>query len=176
MGNGVAFTTKKKRVNIPLSQKLSAVATLQADAGSTRELVASLALTLNVCPTTVSYWQKKYSFSPSTRALENQTLAQRGKFPILEHVLYMWMSYASMGWLTNFKKRYSVKLKHIHGESALVNLHDILIAQTKYKELLSKWKLEDIFKADETGLFYNAGPTATFTTGTAKGKKKKEMA
>lgn len=89
------------------------------------------------------------------------------KFPVFK---------ASNGWLQRFKARFGISMQRLHGESASVNNREILMSQEKYRNLLSEWKLEDIFNADETGLFFNAGPTSTLSNSNlnVKGKKKEK--
>jgi len=80
-----------------------------------------------------------------------------------------------------FKKRHGVVTKTVHGDAANVNSGDIAEwERTTLAHIHSLYKLEDIFNADEFGLFYRLQPSATQTfkaTPTsvlALGKKSKE--
>lgn len=70
---------------------------------------------------------------------------------------------ASNGWLQNFKKRNDVVFKKVTGESASVN--DEVCTQwcEKLSELTKDYNPEDIFNADETGLYYQCLPDKTLT-------------
>ncbi|XP_017078567.1 tigger transposable element-derived protein 6-like [Drosophila eugracilis] len=62
-------------------------------------------------------------------------------------------------WLWRWRKRHNIKSGKIHGE----------IAANEYQQdilpgLIKGYNPENIFNADETGLFYKAMPTATFYT------------
>ena len=61
----------------------------------------------------------------------------------------------SNGWLQGFKARHDLKYRKAHGEKKSA---DYKAAEewrdTKWPELKLQYKLEDIYNADETGLFY----------------------
>lgn len=70
---------------------------------------------------------------------------------------------ASNGWLDKFCLRHNIKFRAISGEAANVNLDDVSEWQRKLPNLLSGYLPEDIYNADETGLYYRALPSKTFT-------------
>jgi len=63
---------------------------------------------------------------------------------------------ASDGWLEKFKTRNNIKFKNIQGERAATDLSNISEFKTKFIEIAKKYKTQDIFNADKTGLFYKA--------------------
>jgi hypothetical protein len=71
---------------------------------------------------------------------------------------------ANRGWLFRFKIRRSLVYKSICGESASVTpemtsewMHNTL------PSLLEKYHADDVYNADETGLFYKCLPNKTYT-------------
>ena len=67
---------------------------------------------------------------------------------------------ASTGWLTKFKDRHMIAFRIISGESASVQQQAVdTWTQNLLSEILNKHAPEDIFNADETGLFYQALPS-----------------
>ncbi|CAG8805075.1 4007_t:CDS:1, partial [Gigaspora margarita] len=60
----------------------------------------------------------------------------------------------SNGWISRFKKRNGLKNIVIHGEGRSAPLKTLLAECVKLQELLSHYDPEDIYNADETGLFY----------------------
>ena len=85
----------------------------------------------------------------------------------------------SNGWIDRFKQRHDLKFKTIVGEKGEVNseitshwLKDV------YTTLVEGYKPEDIYNADETGLFYQLLPNKTLATkdddcaGTKKSKQR----
>jgi hypothetical protein len=78
----------------------------------------------------------------------------------------------SNGWLMGFKQRNNLRSFILHGEANSAPL-EILPQQRKIiQELLSSYELENIYNADETGLFYRMTSNQTLATGPVKGKKK----
>ena len=71
--------------------------------------------------------------------------------------------HASNGWLDRFKERHGVSFKKVCGESNSVNTasEDMNVWQSKLIMLLEKYKPDDIYNADETGLFYQLTPDKT---------------
>ena len=66
---------------------------------------------------------------------------------------------ASDGWLDRWKKRFNVSFKTVSGESNACT--DEMVApweQTTLPTILSKYDLNQIYNADEFGLFYRAQP------------------
>lgn len=68
---------------------------------------------------------------------------------------------ASNGWLQNFKKRNEIVFRKICGESGSVNETVCDDWKDKLAELTAGYDPEDIFNADETGLFYKCLPDKT---------------
>lgn len=78
----------------------------------------------------------------------------------------------SHGWLRGFKQRNNLRSFILHGEANSAPL-EVLPQQRKFfQELLSNYELENIYNADETGLFYRMTSQQTLATGPVKGKKK----
>lgn len=69
---------------------------------------------------------------------------------------------ASDGWLDNFKKRHSIKFRSEQGEAAAVDLKVVEDWQKKaLRDALENYSPEDVFNADETGLFWKLMPNKT---------------
>lgn len=68
---------------------------------------------------------------------------------------------ASNGWLGNFKKRYDLHFKSVCGESAAVDTEKCDTWKSELPTLLENYRPEDIFNADETGLFFKCLPNKT---------------
>ncbi|XP_049302022.1 tigger transposable element-derived protein 6-like [Bactrocera dorsalis] len=84
---------------------------------------------------------------------------------------------ASDGWLDKWRLRNNVSFKCISGEAADVNQDDVEQFQTKLQTLLNGYKPEDIYNADESGLFFRALPDKTLAFKSEKcmgGKLSKE--
>ena len=69
----------------------------------------------------------------------------------------------STGWLDRFKDRHGITFKKVCGESKSVNEHskDMTDWAAELKTLLSEYNPNDIFNADETGLFFRLLPDKT---------------
>ena len=61
---------------------------------------------------------------------------------------------ASEGWLECFKKRHSITLKSVCGESADTDMGAVDSWKAQLASLLKDYDPVDIFNADETGLFF----------------------
>lgn len=69
---------------------------------------------------------------------------------------------ASNHWLENFKERHGIKFRTEQGEAAAVDQEVVATWQeTVLKEALSKYAADDVFNADETGLFWRLMPNKT---------------
>lgn len=69
---------------------------------------------------------------------------------------------ASDHWLENFKERHSIKFRTEQGEAAAVDQEVVQDwQQTVLKEALAKYSADDVFNADETGLFWRLMPNKT---------------
>ncbi|UYV72200.1 TIGD4 [Cordylochernes scorpioides] len=85
---------------------------------------------------------------------------------------------ASNGWLEKFKARRNIAFKLLHGEAGSVDANSVATWKGGIiPSLLAKYSPQDIFNADETGLFYKLLPNQTMTIRGEKcegGKKSKE--
>ncbi|XP_047984684.1 tigger transposable element-derived protein 6-like [Leguminivora glycinivorella] len=84
---------------------------------------------------------------------------------------------ASNGWLENFKKRHDLAFKKVCGESASVSKEVCTEWKSQLKSLLNGYDPNDVFNADETGLFFKCLPDKTLTFKNEKchgGKHSKE--
>ncbi|UYV64354.1 hypothetical protein LAZ67_3000369 [Cordylochernes scorpioides] len=85
---------------------------------------------------------------------------------------------ASNGWLEKFKARRNIAFKRLHGEAGSVDANSVATWKGEIiPSLLAKYSPQDIFNADETGLFYKLLPNQTMTIRGEKcegGKKSKE--
>jgi len=81
---------------------------------------------------------------------------------------------ASKGWLEKFQKRYNSSSKIITGESGSVILEHVESGRKRLQELIALFDIENVYNADETGLFFRLGPNKTLATKNdkAKGTKK----
>jgi Tc5 transposase DNA-binding domain len=65
----------------------------------------------------------------------------------------------SNGWLDKFKKRHSIVFKTLQGESAAVDVQALSEWQRSVlKTHLERYDPENVFNADESGLFFKALP------------------
>jgi len=78
----------------------------------------------------------------------------------------------SNGWITRFKRRNGLRKITMHGEAASAPLENLPAERMKLQELLSRYNPEDIYNADETGLFYRLLPNQTLSKKLMPGKKK----
>lgn len=84
---------------------------------------------------------------------------------------------ASSGWLSNFKKRYGIAGRTLSGESASVNEDTCAEWLAHLSDLLETYTSDEIYNADETGLFYRCLPNKTLdfkNTDCHGGKESKE--
>lgn len=69
---------------------------------------------------------------------------------------------ASDCWLENFKDRHGIKFRTEQGEAAAVNQEVVTTWQeTVLKDLLAKYAPDNVFNADEAGLFWKLMPNRT---------------
>jgi DDE superfamily endonuclease/Tc5 transposase DNA-binding domain len=85
---------------------------------------------------------------------------------------------ASDGWFKNFKKRHGISRLSMSGESADADMEraDDFLKNT-LPGLLENYSPDDIYNADETGLYFKCLPDKTYTFRSEKchgGKKSKE--
>ncbi|XP_054724231.1 LOW QUALITY PROTEIN: tigger transposable element-derived protein 6-like [Uloborus diversus] len=64
---------------------------------------------------------------------------------------------ASNGWLMRFRDRHGITFQEIHGEKKSAPMNEAKAwRQEKMKEILQKYAPENIYNADEAGLFFNS--------------------
>jgi hypothetical protein len=91
----------------------------------------------------------------------------------------------SAGWLTNFKKCYSISSYVRHGETGAAPAASVELAESQLRELLSALPdkngvnpvdvhPENIYNMDETGLYYGQQPSRTLARGRTAGITKDE--
>lgn len=68
---------------------------------------------------------------------------------------------ASNGWLESWRSRFSIGFFKVCGESADVDDNVVDDFRSKIGKIVEGYKAEDIFNADETGLFFKALPDKT---------------
>lgn len=68
---------------------------------------------------------------------------------------------ASNGWLESWRSRFSIGFFKVCGESAEVDENVVDDFRSKIGKIVEGYKAEDIFNADETGLFFKALPNKT---------------
>lgn len=61
---------------------------------------------------------------------------------------------ASEGCLTHFKEKRNLRFSNLHGESNDADVKEAEEFRKEYKGLVKDYKEDDIFNADETGIFY----------------------
>jgi len=79
----------------------------------------------------------------------------------------------SDGWLTKYKKRYNLHNIVRHGESASAPPAEFIENErTRLRTELAPYNLDDIYNADETGLFWAMEPSRTLSNREISGHKK----
>ena len=82
----------------------------------------------------------------------------------------------SNGWLHNFQKRNKLRALKCYGESGDADLHAVRREILHLRNSVGRYKLSDVFNADEFGHFYNAAPDRTILSERmAERKKNKTM-
>ena len=76
------------------------------------------------------------------------------------------------GWVYRFKKRHGLQKIKYSGEANSAPLESLSEERLKLQRLLSGYNKEDIYNADETGLFFRMEPNQTLSTGTVAERKK----
>ena len=76
---------------------------------------------------------------------------------------------ASQGWVYNFKKRHGLFEIILHGEAASVNQTGLNEERMRFQEMISQYHPDDVYNADETGLFYRMAPKRTLSNATRAG-------
>ncbi|KAL5475714.1 hypothetical protein EMCRGX_G025561 [Ephydatia muelleri] len=70
----------------------------------------------------------------------------------------------SNGWLSRWKGRHGVFSVQLHGEAGGADQQGVARAQRELPGIIEKYRPEDVFNIDETGLFYRQAPDCTLTT------------
>ncbi|CAF1535025.1 unnamed protein product [Rotaria sordida] len=84
---------------------------------------------------------------------------------------------ASNGWLKKFRKRHGIQYRTINGESASVDPATVDEWKKRLVVMIDKYNPNDIYNADETGLFFKALPNRSLVTAKDSckgGKRSKE--
>lgn len=76
------------------------------------------------------------------------------------------------GWVYRFKKRNGLQKIKFSGEANSAPLATLSEERLKLRNLLAAYDEEDIYNADETGLFFRMEPDQTLSTGAIAGRKK----
>jgi len=82
---------------------------------------------------------------------------------------------ATEGWISRWKDRHNIKFKRFHGEKSSADTNGANEwSLAKLPEILKKFSPQDIYNADETGLFYRATPDGSlcYKRETLEGSKK----
>uniref|UniRef100_A0A8C4S6C2 HTH psq-type domain-containing protein n=1 Tax=Erpetoichthys calabaricus TaxID=27687 RepID=A0A8C4S6C2_ERPCA len=111
------------------------------------------------------------------------------EYPVIEQCVLKWFVQArdrnlghsefkaSNGWLDKFKKIHGIVFNRLCGESAQVSEEDCSHWIQKLPEIVQDYSPDDVFNADETGLFFKCIPDKTMTfkgEPCHSGKKSKE--
>ena len=76
------------------------------------------------------------------------------------------------GWVWRFKQRNGLQRVNFSGEANSAPLTTLPEERARLRKLLSSYNREDIYNADETGLFFRMEPNQTLSTGAVAGHKK----
>lgn len=75
------------------------------------------------------------------------------------------------GWVYRFKKRNGIHKIKLSGEANSAPIESLPEERTRLRALLAKYDKEDIYNADETGLFFRMEPNQTLGTSPTSGYK-----
>jgi hypothetical protein len=59
----------------------------------------------------------------------------------------------SVGWVYNFRRYWKIDYRQLKGEAGSVNMEQIAGRVEEIKNIIADYRLEDVYNADETGLF-----------------------
>jgi len=76
------------------------------------------------------------------------------------------------GWVYKFKQRNGLQKVNFSGEANSAPLETLPEERARLCTILAKYNKEDIYNADETGLFFRMEPNQTLSTGAVAGHKK----
>ncbi|CAG8684268.1 15053_t:CDS:2, partial [Racocetra persica] len=78
----------------------------------------------------------------------------------------------SNGWVHKFKKSNNLRNYRLHGEANSTPLELLPGQRAKLHEIIEKYPLNNVFNADETGLFFRMAPHQTLVSQPQSGWKK----
>lgn len=81
----------------------------------------------------------------------------------------------SDGWLEKFQQRHNLRCYKSHGERGSADNEAINRSLPELRELVSGYRLSDVFNMDETGLFYRLCPDKTIAVRQLEGHKKDKV-
>ncbi|XP_003369532.1 tigger transposable element-derived protein 6 [Trichinella spiralis] len=87
----------------------------------------------------------------------------RSKAAELAHIMGINDFKASNGWINRFRQRHGLVYRSIRGEAAGVNRYTVDTWKDRLQVLLNDYRPDDVFNADEMGLFYRILPDKTLT-------------
>ena len=76
------------------------------------------------------------------------------------------------GWIYRFKKRNGLHKVKFSGKANSAPIESLSEERLRLRALLAKYNEDDIYNADETGLFFQMEPNQTLSTGAISGHKK----
>jgi Tc5 transposase DNA-binding domain len=77
----------------------------------------------------------------------------------------------SNGWVWRFKERNGLKRVKFSGEANSAPIESLPEERVRLCSILARYDKEDIYNADETGLFFRMEPNQTLSTGAISGRK-----
>ena len=77
----------------------------------------------------------------------------------------------SNGWIWRFKQRNGLRKIKYSGEANSVPIESLPEERARLRTILAKYDKENIYNADETGLFFRMEPNQTLSTGAIAGRK-----
>ena len=79
----------------------------------------------------------------------------------------------SNGWFDRFMARHGLQSRRVNGEAGLVDINSPLLQLDveKIKAVVSKYDRKDVYKFDETGLYYRRAPNKTISKQLISGVK-----
>ena len=112
----------------------------------------------------LSFWVEKAIENNIT--ISGELLAQKARdFAILLNVQDF---KGSEGWVVGFKRRHKIECYLKHGEAASAPLEALDDMRKNLQNILMNYSPDDIFNADETGLYWKMEPNRTLSTGPGK--------
>jgi hypothetical protein len=78
----------------------------------------------------------------------------------------------SNGWIHRFKARNNLRCFRIHGEALSAPIESLPSERSYLQQVIGWYNLEDVYNADETGLFFRMDPSETLASQPVSGKKK----